>query len=76
MIGIEQIKALQQRVETLGRCINVEDKRADVASRQERTLAADFWDDPKAAEKFLKETIKSLLNLLINKSLILLYQSK
>ena len=55
MIGIEQIKALQQRVETLGRCINVEDKRADVASRQERTLAADFWDDPKAAEKFLKE---------------------
>ena len=55
MIGIEQIKALQQRVETLGRCINVEEKRADVASRQERTLAADFWDDPKAAEKFLKE---------------------
>ena len=55
MIGIEQIKTLQQRVETLGRCINVEEKRADVASRQERTLAADFWDDPKAAEKFLKE---------------------
>ena len=55
MIGIEHIKALQQRVETLGRCINVEEKRADVASRQERTLAADFWDDPKAAEKFLKE---------------------
>ncbi len=55
MIGIEQIKALQQRVETLGRCINVEEKRADVASRQESTLAADFWDDPKAAEKFLKE---------------------
>lgn len=55
MIGIEQIKTLQQRVDTLGRCINVEEKRADVASRQERTLAADFWDDPKAAEKFLKE---------------------
>ena len=55
MISIEQIKTLQQRVETLGRCINVEEKRADVASRQERTLAADFWDDPKAAEKFLKE---------------------
>ena len=42
-------------MDTLGRCINVEEKRADVASRQERTLAADFWDDPKAAEKFLKE---------------------
>ena len=55
MISIEQIKELQQRVETLGRCINVEDKRADVARRQERTLSADFWDDPKEAEKFLKD---------------------
>ena len=55
MIGLEQIKSLQQRVETLGKCINVDEKRADVAQRQEKTLAADFWDDPKEAEKFLKE---------------------
>ena len=55
MISLEQIKELQQRVETLGRCISVEEKRAEVASKEERTLAADFWDDPKEAEKFLKE---------------------
>ena len=55
MISIEQIKELQNRVETLGRCINIDEKRKDVAQRQERTLAADFWDDPKEAEKFLKE---------------------
>ena len=55
MISNEQIKELQQRVDTLGRCIGVEDKRADVAARTEKTLAADFWDDPKEAEKFLKE---------------------
>ena len=55
MISIEQIKELQQRVDTLGRCIGVEDKRAEVARKEERTLAADFWDDPKEAEKFLKE---------------------
>ena len=55
MISIEQIKELQNRVEILGRCINIDDKRKDVESRQERTLAADFWDDPKEAEKFLKE---------------------
>ena len=55
MVGLEHIKELQQRVETLGRCISIDDKRADVAQRQERTLAADFWDDPKDAEKFLKE---------------------
>ena len=55
MINIEQIKELQQRVETLGRCIDVEGKRADVEKKTQRTLAADFWDDPKDAEKFLKE---------------------
>ena len=55
MITNEQIRELQQRVDTLGKCIGVEDKRADVAARTEKTLAADFWDDPKEAEKFLKE---------------------
>ena len=55
MITNEQIKELQQRVETLGRCINVEDKRAEVESMTQKTLAPDFWDDPKSAEKFLKD---------------------
>ena len=30
MVAAEQIKELQQRVDTLGRCINIEEKRADV----------------------------------------------
>ena len=55
MITQEQIKQLQQRAHVLGRCINIDEKRADVAAKAERTLAADFWDDPKEAEKFLKE---------------------
>ena len=55
MITLEYVKELQQRLEMLGRCIDVEGKRADVEARTQKTLAADFWDDPKAAEKFLKE---------------------
>lgn len=55
MIGLENIRSLQQRVQTLGRCISIEEKRAEVSRMQEKTLAADFWDDPKVAEKFLKE---------------------
>ena len=55
MINVEQIKEVQQRVETLGRSIDVEGKRAEVEQKTQRTLAADFWDDPKEAEKFLKE---------------------
>ena len=55
MVTIEQIRELQQRVQILGKCINVEQKRDDVAQKQEKTLASDFWDDPKKAEAFLKE---------------------
>lgn len=55
MIGTDQIRDLRQRVATLGRCIDIDSKRTDVQQRQERTLAADFWEDPKAAEAFLKE---------------------
>ena len=39
----------------LGRCINIDAKRAEVEQMTQKTLAADFWDDPKLAEKFLKE---------------------
>ena len=53
----ENIKEVQRRVETLGRCISIDDKRKDVDSRQAKTLEADFWDDPKAAEKFLKDDL-------------------
>ena len=55
MVTIDEIKSLQQRVDTLGRCISIDEKRAEVERMQERTLAPDFWDDPKEAEKFLKE---------------------
>ncbi len=55
MITSEQIRNLQQRVEVLGRCIDVDAKRKEVEEKQERTLAPDFWDDPKTAEAFLKE---------------------
>lgn len=56
MISLEQINGLRERVETLGRCVDVEGKRAQVSSRQEQAASSDFWDDPKKAEAFLKET--------------------
>ena len=55
MITNEQIKELQHRVETLGRCISIEAKRAAVEEKKQKTHAPEFWDDPKEAEKFLKE---------------------
>ena len=55
MVTIEQIKDLQQRMNTLEACLDIAGKRKDVAAKTEETLAADFWGDPKAAELFLKK---------------------
>ena len=55
MITSEQIKSLQARVETLKKCLDIDTKRQEVEKKQARTLEPGFWDDPKEAEKFLKE---------------------
>ena len=55
MVTSEQIKELQGRLDTLHRCLDIDSKKKDVEERQQKTLAADFWEDPKEAEKFLKE---------------------
>ena len=54
MTTAEQIKALHQRVETLEACLHIASKREDVAAKEARSQQADFWNDPKEAEAFLK----------------------
>ena len=39
----------------LNGCLDIPGKRKEVAARTEETLAPDFWNDPKAAEAFLKK---------------------
>ena len=55
MTTTDQIKELRDRLETLDQCLNMSGRRAEVARQTEKTLAPDFWNDPKEAEKFLKE---------------------
>ena len=55
MISLDQIKDLQQRLSTLEACIDIPGKRKDVEAKTQESLAPDFWDDPKAAEVFLKK---------------------
>ncbi len=54
MISTDQIKDLHERVSTLSECLDIEAKRAQVAVLQKKTEAPDFWNDPKAAEAFMK----------------------
>ncbi len=55
MISQDQIKDLQQRLATLEACIDIAGKRKDVEAKTQESLAPGFWDDPKAAEVFLKK---------------------
>lgn len=55
MTGQEQIKDLEERLAQLYRCLSVEDKRLKVNEMTQRTLADDFWNDPKEAEAFQKK---------------------
>ena len=38
-----------------GGVFDIDAKRAETEEKQKKTLAPDFWDDPKEAERFLKE---------------------
>ncbi|NLD22351.1 MAG: peptide chain release factor 2 [Bacteroidales bacterium] len=55
MIAPDKIKEIKQRLETLGRCLDIDAKRSELTSKQEKTLAVDFWNDPKEAEAMLKD---------------------
>ena len=55
MITLEQIKELRQRISVLEKSLDIAGKRADLADKDAHCQAPGFWDDPKAAEAFLKE---------------------
>ena len=55
---------MRSRLDTLFSCLGIADKEAQAAALEQRTQAADFWDDPKAAEGVLKQI--SSLKLWIN----------
>jgi len=55
MTSIDLIKDLRDRLQVLEKCLNMQARRDEVTRKTEKTLAPDFWNDAKEAEKFLKE---------------------
>ena len=56
MIGLEQTRELAQRLQTLKEVLHIDDKRKEVAGREQASQAPDFWNDAKEAEAYLKKT--------------------
>ena len=64
MVILDQIKDLRSRLDTLYTCLQIADKESQASALEQRSQAADFWDDPKAAEGVLKQI--SSLKLWVN----------
>ncbi|MBR3557748.1 MAG: peptide chain release factor 2 [Bacteroidales bacterium] len=55
MTTADQIKAVQTRLSELRRYLDVDAKEQEIKEKEKITQQDGFWDDPKAAEKLLKE---------------------
>tara|TARA_R110002096_G_scaffold352864_7_gene546069 strand:- start:7746 stop:8837 length:1092 start_codon:yes stop_codon:yes gene_type:complete len=55
MITQEQLKDLSKRAEALKSYLNIEDKLIEISEEEQRTQLPEFWNDPKEAEKLLKQ---------------------
>lgn len=54
MITQEQIKSLQERIESLNRYLRIEQKKIEIENEEEKTNVPDFWNDQKEAQKVMK----------------------
>ena len=61
MVSDEQIRELVERLATLGRCLNIEQRRIDLSNEEEKTQEPNFWEDPERAQEQLRRvsSIKS-----------------
>ena len=55
MINSDQIKETQSRIQDLYKFLQIEKKQIEIANDEEKTLAPEFWDNPKEAEIFMKQ---------------------
>ena len=65
MVSDEQIKSLVERLTTLARCLNIEQRRIDLANEEEKTQDPDFWSDADAAQKQLRK-VKGMQGCLVD----------
>ncbi|NJW52545.1 peptide chain release factor 2 [Salinimicrobium oceani] len=55
MLTVDTIKNFKDRLVALRRYLDVDAKKIEISNLQEKTLAPEFWNDPKKAELLLKE---------------------
>ena len=51
----DQIKDVQARIGELYKYLQIERKQIEISNDEEKTVSPEFWDNPKAAEIFMKQ---------------------
>ncbi|MCL1851203.1 MAG: peptide chain release factor 2 [Bacteroidetes bacterium] len=51
----DQLKEIQTRLAELRRCLDIDAKLEEIVEKEKITHENNFWDDPKSAEKLLKD---------------------
>ena len=59
MITADQLKDVMDRADALHHYLNIDQKKVEFEEEQLRTLAPDFWEDPKYAQEQMKK-VKSI----------------
>ncbi|MCQ2276970.1 MAG: peptide chain release factor 2 [Bacteroidales bacterium] len=55
MVTTDQIKEISSRLGELRRYLDIDAKKTEIAEKEKITQRDGFWDDPKAAEKLMRE---------------------
>ncbi len=55
MVTKEQVQELSQRVESLKDYLQIEQKEIQIINEEEKTAAAEFWEDQKTAQQVMKK---------------------
>ena len=55
MITQDQLKDITERIEKLKSYLEIDKKCIEIANEEEKTVDPNFWNDPKAAEVFMKD---------------------
>ena len=51
----QELKALRDRIETIGNYLHIDEKRAKLAELEEQSAAPDFWNDQQAAQAIMSQ---------------------
>ena len=62
MISNDQLKDIEKRIEDLYKYLQIDRKKVEIANDDEKTASPEFWNAPKEAEIFFRESLETIFD--------------